>query len=417
MKRKKVIRITIIIVILAIIGWVVYANFFKTTKIKTEIETAVITKGTISTMITATGSVEPIAQVEVGTQVSGTIEKIYVDFNDVVKAGQLIAELDKVNLRASLEDAEASYQTALNEQNYLQTVFNRQEALYKNKVISQSDYDEALYKLNNSKGSVVQRLSDLNRAKTNLGYANIYSPVDGVILDRAVDEGQTVAASYSTPTLFTIAQDLSKMQVEANVDEADIGNVKTGQRVSFTVDSYPDEEFSGEVTQVRLNATVTSNVVTYVVVIKADNPELKLMPGMTASINIYTMEMNDVLLLPAKATRFTPEKSQLGKKPKRADQNGEQPDSGQMNKKLVHTVIEEGLSANQKTIWIPTDEGGMRPEIVEVGKTDGVNYQIISGLKEGDKVVLSVKEIIESAEKESTSSPFMPTPPGQNKTK
>ncbi|MGS0528105.1 efflux RND transporter periplasmic adaptor subunit [Zobellia nedashkovskayae] len=205
-------------------------------------------------MVTATGTIEPINQVDVGTQVSGVVEKIYVDYNSEVKEGQLIAELDKTILKAALTQAQASYDNAISNRNYLQIIFERQKTLYDNQVISKSDYDDSFFNYETAKGTVTQRLSDLQQARTNLGYANIYSPIDGVVLSRDIDEGQTVAASYSTPTLFTIAQDLKEMQVEADVDEADIGVVKEGQRVSFTVDAYQGQEFDGEVTQVRLDS-------------------------------------------------------------------------------------------------------------------------------------------------------------------
>ena len=201
--------------------------------------------------------------------------------------------------------------TVQQKRNYAQTIYTRQKSLYDNQVISRSDYDDAKFSLETAKGTVTQRLSDLKSARTNLGYANIYSPINGVVLSRAIDEGQTVAASLSTPTLFTIAKDLKEMQVEADVDEADIGEVKNGQRVTFTVDAYIGETFEGVVTQVRLDPTVTSNVVTYTVVIKADNPDLKLKPGLTATISIYTLELNDVLTAEAKAINFIPETETL----------------------------------------------------------------------------------------------------------
>ncbi|MBZ4040994.1 efflux RND transporter periplasmic adaptor subunit [Flavobacterium hibisci] len=247
------------IIVLSAVGFLLVAICFsflpgsKEGLIKVELLKAKIAD--IKTTVTATGTVQPINEVEVGTQVSGVVEKIYVDYNSVVKKGQLLAELDKTNLQSALVQAKALYNSALNEQRYLQSIFNRQKTLYDSKVISRSDYDEAQYNLNNAKSTVIQRSSDLQKAQTNLSYANIYSPIDGVILSKAVDEGQTVAASYSTPTLFTIAKNLTEMQVEANVDEADIGQVKQGQRVTFTVDAFQGEEFQGKITQVRLNAT------------------------------------------------------------------------------------------------------------------------------------------------------------------
>ena len=274
MKTKRNIIIGgIVLVVLAIVA---YGYIKSEDAIVIEATTVLAKKADVTTMVTATGTIEPITQVEVGTQVSGVVEKIYVDYNSVVKEGQLIAELDKTNLRASLTQAQASYDNAVNQRNYMQTIYERQKTLYDNQVISKSDFDDAKYNYETAKGTVIQRLSDLQSSRTNLSYADIFAPIDGVVLSRAIDEGQTVAASFSTPTLFTIAQDLKEMQVEADVDEADIGQVKEGQRVTFTVDAYIGETFEGIVTQVRLDPTVTSNVVTYTVVIKADNPDLKL---------------------------------------------------------------------------------------------------------------------------------------------
>ncbi|WKX75963.1 efflux RND transporter periplasmic adaptor subunit [Zobellia laminariae] len=274
MKNKRNIIIGgIAIVVMAIVA---YGFINGSDEVVIEAKTIAAKKGDVTTMVTATGTIEPITQVEVGTQVSGVVEKIYVDYNSEVTEGQLIAELDKTNLKASKTQAQAAYDNAVSQRDYMKTIYDRQKTLFDNQVISKSDFDDALYNYQTAKGTVTQRLSDLQEAKTNLEYANIYSPIDGVVLSRAIDEGQTVAASYSTPTLFTIAQDLKEMQVEADVDEADIGEVKEGQRVSFTVDAYQGNVFEGIVTQVRLDPTVTSNVVTYTVVIKADNPDLKL---------------------------------------------------------------------------------------------------------------------------------------------
>ena len=306
-KTKVGIVVGILLVGIALVYFLMSAK--KTEQLTAEFVS--VAKGNVTTTVTATGTIEPVKQVDVGTQVSGVVEKIYVDYNSIVTEGELIAELDKINLKATLAQQQAAYDNAMNDRNYKQNIFNRQKTLYDNQVISKSDYDDALYELNDAKNTSVERLSDLQKAKTNLSYANIYSPIDGVILSRDVDEGQTVASSLSTPTLFTIAKDLKQMQVEAAVDEADIGQVRDGQRVSFTVDAYQGEEFAGEVTQVRLNPTTTSNVVTYTVVVKADNPDLKLKPGLTATIAIYTVELKDVLTVEAKAVNFKPNRQLL----------------------------------------------------------------------------------------------------------
>jgi HlyD family secretion protein len=397
-KNKNTIIISIIIIALAVVG---YSFINSEDAIIIEAKTVAAKKANVTTMVTATGTVEPITQVEVGTQVSGVVEKIYVDYNSVVKEGQLIAELDKTNLNASKTQAQAAYDNALFQRNYMKTIFDRQQKLYDNQVISKSDFDEAQYNYQTSKGTVTQRLSDLQSAKTNLGYANIYSPINGVVLSRAIDEGQTVAASLSTPTLFTIAQDLKEMQVEADVDEADIGQVKEGQRVVFTVDAYIGHTFKGIVTQVRLDPTVTSNVVTYTVVIKADNPDLKLKPGLTATISIYTLELNDVLTAEAKAINFKP--------------NTETLTTYNTHHNLPKNTSKS--SKNETTLWVLGNDKSITSKIVTLGASDGVNVQILSGVTQDEKLVYSLKETArpQAGAGGSNESPFMPQRPGGKK--
>jgi HlyD family secretion protein len=291
----------------------------------------------------------------------------------------------------------------MNEMDYLKTIYERQKTLYDNQVISKADYDEALYNYQTAKGTVTQRLSDLQSARTNLGYANIYSPIDGVVLSKDIDEGQTVAASYSTPTLFTIAQDLKEMQVEADVDEADIGNVKEGQRVEFTVDAYIGETFNGVVTQVRLNPTVTSNVVTYTVVIKADNPDLKLKPGLTATISIYTLELNNVLTAQAKAINFKPTPAQLAAY--NEQQNIKVEASNERSTDRSSTNKENG-----SVVWVYSSNGEIKSQKVTLGASDGVNVQILEGISEVDKLVYSLEGVSASETKttDKSESPFMP---------
>lgn len=401
------------ILVLAIIAAALYFFVFSAKKETISLQTAKVAKGNVSTVITATGTIEATKQVEVGTQVSGVVEKIFVDFNSPVKAGQLIAELDKENLQELLSQAKAAYNVALNDQHYKQTIYNRQKSLYDAKVISQSDYQEAEYNLATAKGTVLTKLSDLKKAETNLGYANIYSPIDGVVLSKDVDQGQTVAASYSTPTLFTIAQNLKQMQVEADVDEADIGNVKKGQRVVFTVDAYPAEEFNGTVTQVRLNSTVTSNVVTYTVIIKADNPDEKLKPGLTATVSIYTMELKDVLTLEAKAFSFEPD-MQLLQKYKEANGSAVTSPSAQAgDTPPAAAKPNDKADKNTKTVWVKKGFD-LYPQQVKVGSNDGINYEIISGLNQGDEVATTLEvQAAAKAEGGSGASPFMPKPPGR----
>lgn len=422
------------ILIFAIIGLAavaaVYWIFFnKGTKSVISYETAVVVRASISNTVTATGTIEPVKQVEVGTQVSGVIQKIYVDFNSIVKKGQLLAELDKTPLLAQLATAKADLESAASALTYQEANYIRLKVLYDKKAISETDYEMALYQYSNAKANYARSGSEVDRAKTNLGYAAIYSPIDGVVLNRAVDEGQTVAASFNTPTLFTIAQDLTKMQVVANVDEADIGQVQEGQKVKFTVDAYPDDEFEGSVKQVRLLATTTSNVVTYSVVIDAPNPELKLKPGLTASITAYTQEVENVLTIPAKALRFKPdstllnqmandEKTSQDSQPTSIPEGGVKAAPVASNNLIAKNGINEksGIKNDStKTIWIK--EGNtIHPVKVKTGMTDETTLEIISGLREGDQVVLSMSQITSAeAKTETASSPFMPKRPGSTK--
>ena len=356
----------------------------------------------LTTMITATGTIEPIKQVEVGTQVSGVVEKIYVDYNSVVKEGQLLAELDKINLKAAYTMAQASYDNAVSQRNYMKSIYDRQHTLYGKEVISKLEFEAAVFNYETAKGMVTQRLSDLQRAKTNLSYANIYAPIAGVVLSRDIDEGQTVAASFNTPTLFTIAQDLKEMQVEADVDEADIGHVKEGQRVTFTVDAYIGETFEGLVTQVRLAPTVNSNVVTYTVVISAKNPDLKLKPGLTATIAIYTLELKGVLTAEAKAINFKP--------------NNETLKAYNLQYKLTDNTKKQ--IAGSTTLWLLDNNGAIIPKTVTLGASDGFNVQILDGVTEGEKLVYRLKGINKSEIKTEgqNKSPFMQErggPPGR----
>jgi HlyD family secretion protein len=343
---------------------------------------------TISSSVTATGTVEPVKQVEVGTQVSGIISKIYVDYNSVVKEGQLIAELDMSVLKTELESSRANLNSAKVEYDYQQRNYDRIKGLYDKELVSATEFEQAQYSYDKARFSYSQAQSNYTKAQKNIGYAKIYSPIDGVVLSRAVDEGQTVASGFSTPTLFTIANDLTAMRVIANVDEADIGSVQEGQRVEFEVDAYPEDTFQGSVTQVRLQATTTSNVVTYQVVIDAPNPSLKLKPGLTANITIYTLDKHDVLAVPVRALRFTP----------------------------------EGEKYQENTVWKQLPDGRLEATKVVTGVTDGVQTEILEGLGAGDRVVTGTR-LVTSKGKEFTpefgkegqqpggNNPFMPRPP------
>ena len=359
---------------------------------KVSYSTAKVSKQNISTSITATGTIEPVTQVEVGTQVSGIIDKIYVDYNSEVKKGQVIAELDKTNLVSELTSAQSNLSNAQSSLNYQKANYNRYKALYDKGLISANDYENAKLSYDQAVQQVKVQQQSVAKAKTNLGYATITAPIDGVVLSKEVEEGQTVASAMTTPTLFIIAQDLTNMRVIADIDEADIGGVLEGQRVSFTVDAYPDDTFSGTVTQVRQEATTESNVVTYEVVISAPNEDLKLKPGLTANVTIYTLEKNDVLTVPVKALRFTPNEAIL--------QEGQ-------------TI--EDVQAPSK-VW--TLEGNtFKAHAVETGVTNGTITEIVSGVGENTEVLtdFQMTSTEQAKDSEEASNPFMPKRPGSDK--
>lgn len=359
----------------------------------------VVKKGNIVNTVTATGTVEPIDQVEIGTQVSGVIESIYTDYNEHVEKGQLIAQIDESTLRARLLQAKSSLASAQNELDYQTKNFNRIKKLYKKDMVSQSQYDETLYRYKNAKSSVKSLESEVEQAEVNLSYASIYSPIDGVVLSKSVEEGQTVAANFNTPTLFLIAKDLTQMQVEVDVDEADIGQVEEGQRVTFTVDAFPETKFTGEVTQVRLEPETTSNVVTYTVIIDAPNPELKLKPGLTANVTIITNEAKNVDRVPASAIRFSPPENVAGDM---------KPDQG-MSPGASPEKTGEKPGKNEATVW-KWEDGKMHPVKVKTGLEDGVWFEIKKGIASGDSVVTGMAKSGET-KAPSTRSPFMPGPP------
>lgn len=405
-KYKKYFKSSIIVLVAAIVVFFGYKYFTTEKKASIAAQTVKLSKQNVTTSVTATGTVEPVDQVDVGTQVSGIINHIYADYNSPVKKGQLLAELDKTNLQESVNNALAQYNASLNELNYYQQNNNRQNNMYKSGVISKADYEQAAYQVKNSQETVSQRKTALAQARTNLSYANIYAPIDGIILSREVEEGQTVAASMTTPTLFTIAKDITKMKVEANVDEADIGGVEVGQRVSFTVDAYPQEEFSGRVRQVRLSATTESNVVTYTVIIDADNPEQKLKPGLTATITIFTQELKDIDTVPASAIAFSPDTETLQKY---YQQN-------QITAKIPE--VKTGKN-KEKYIWIKNNDGSLSQKQITIGINDGINIQVVSGLSGNEQIVSSLDEQTEPVAKSSGdgSSPFMPKRPNNNNKK
>ena len=373
MKKLKISKIwiaVIVIVVIAVAAWALSGGKkeeeinFKEEAVKTE---------TLQNSVTATGTIEAVTSVTVGTQVSGIVNKLYVDYNSQVKKGQVIAELDKTNLLSELNTAKANLASATSDLSYQAANMNRYQTLYKKGLVSADEYENALLTYRQAKEQVASSKESVQKAQTNLGYATITSPIDGTVISKSVEEGQTVAASFSTPELFTIARDLTNMQVVANVDEADIGGVKEGDRVTFTVDAYPDDTFEGTVKQVRLEATTTNNVVTYEVVISAPNTDLKLKPGLTANVTIYTQERSGVLAVANKALRFTPTKETVGKDMKIVDCKG---------KNEVWTLSDKTLTAHPVTI----------------GQTDGVHTEIIKGIRKGQKIVTEI--IVNTPEEE-----------------
>ena len=383
MKNKKVWMGIGAVVVVALVVWMCSGGKKEQ---KAEFSTAKVEKQNINTSITATGTIEPVTSVTVGTQVSGIVSKLYVDYNSIVKKGQIIAELDKTNLISELNRAKADLSSAQSTLNYETANYNRYKTLFDKGLISANDYENARLSFDKAQQTVRSSRENVQKAQTNLGYATITSPIDGVVLSKSVEEGQTVAASFNTPELFTIAQDLTDMRVIADIDEADIGGVKEGQRVSFTVDAYPDDKFEGQVTQVRQQATTESNVVTYEVVISAPNNDLKLKPGLTANVTIYTLEKNDVLAAPAKALRFMPTEALLSE--------------GQSI---------EDVEASTK-VW--TLEGNVfKAHPVQVGTTNGMLTEIVSGINEGTEVLVDFT--LSGGEEEAgqqAQNPFMPRP-------
>lgn len=352
-----------------------------------------VSRQDIATSVTATGTIEPVTKVEVGTQVSGIIDKIYVDYNSEVKKGQVIAELDKTNLLSELTSAKSNLANAQSELDYEKANFDRYATLFDKGLVSVNDYETARLSFEKARQQIVVQQQNVAKAQTNLGYATITSPIDGIVLSREVEEGQTVASAMTTPTLFYIAQDLTDMRVIADVDEADIGGVKQGQRVTFTVDAFPDDVFAGQVTQVRQEATTESNVVTYEVVISAPNKDLKLLPGLTANVTIYTAERVGVLAVPSKALRFSPNAALLA-----PDQTVQDTDA-------------------KTKVW-QFDGRVFKALPISTGLNGGLMVEVTDGLMEGDKVVVSFElGATAGAEvgSEAKSNPFMPGPPGRKK--
>lgn len=404
-KKKILIGSAAVIIIIAAGIWA-----FGGSKAHNQVDftTEPVKKGSVSNSITATGTIEPVTEVEVGTQVSGIIDKIYIDYNSIVKKGEVIAEMDKVTLMSDLQSAQATYDGAKAEYDYQKKLYERNQKLHEKQLISETDYEECVYNYQRAQSTYEQSQAALSKAERNLSYATITSPIDGVVTSKDVEEGQTVASGFETPTLFTIAADLTQMQVVADIDEADIAGVTNGSKCTFTVDAYPNDVFEGTVQQIRLGSTNSSSssssttsettVVTYEVVITADNPELKLKPRLTANVTIYTDVRENVLVVPNKALRFTPEKQIIGKR----------------------TV--KDCQGSHKVWTLENDVFTAHP--VKTGMSDGTNTEILSGISEGTAVVTeTVIKSDETSQEEMTSegeserNPFMPGHPDRNKKK
>lgn len=365
MKKLKISKVWIAMIVVVIVAIAAWALSGGKDKAQIDFKQEQVSLQTLQNSVTATGTIEAVTSVTVGTQVSGIVNKLYVDYNSEVKKGQVIAELDKTNLMSELNTAKANMASAESQLNYQSANIKRYQTLYQKGLVSADDYENALLTYRQAKEQVATAKEQVQRAQTNLGYATITSPIDGTVISKSVEEGQTVAASFNTPELFTIAKDLTNMQVVADVDEADIGGVKEGNRVTFTVDAYPDDTFEGIVKQVRLQATTTNNVVTYEVVISAQNADLKLKPGLTANVTIFTQERAGVLAVPNKALRFTPTKETVGKDMKIVDCKG---------KNKVWTLDGKTLTAHP----------------VSIGQSDGMHTEITKGLKAGQKIVSEI---------------------------
>lgn len=388
-KISKLWYIAATVIIVAVAAWMLSG---KQKDVQIQFKTEKAAKANIQNSVTATGTIEPVTSVTVGTQVSGIVSKLFVDYNSVVKKGQVIAELDKTNLISELNTSKANLASAQSSLKYETDNYNRYKTLFDKGLVSADEYETAKLSYDKAKQTVATAKESVAKAQTNLGYATITSPIDGVVLSKSVEEGQTVAASFSTPELFNIAQNLTDMRVIADVDEADIGEVKEGARVTFTVDAYPNDTFEGEVTQVRQEATTTNNVVTYEVVISAPNNDLKLKPGLTANVTIFTAEKQGVLCVPSKALRFAPTPETVGNM-KIQDTNG------------------------KNKVW--TKEGNtLKAHNLQIGMSDGINTEVLSGISEGTVIVTGMEEMAQQSEdmgEQQERSPFAPGPPGRKK--
>lgn len=383
MKLKRILITLSILIPLLLIVMVLFG------KKKAEIQVIAqpIVQGEIVDVITATGTLKALNTVDVGTQVSGVIDQLYVDYNDRVKAGQVIARLDTKTLSANVSDAGSNLERAKLQTEQLRLVYERTKSLYDQKLASKEEYERAEFEYKNAEVNVKMMKVQLDRASVNLGYATISSPIDGIVISRNVSKGQTVAAAFTTPTLFSIAQDLTDMLIEADIDESDIGKVKLGQEVEFFVDAYPNDVFKGTVKQIRLQPKSVSNVVNYSVIIEVKNEDMKLFPGMTANISIIVERKQNILVIPASSLNYV------------------LPDELPEGLFISDTTgFDENELGSRSRVWVK-EKNKIRAVVVETGITDGSTYELIKGLPEKTEVVTSIEEVKEFTKK---TNPFMP---------
>ncbi len=382
--------------------------FFRKDEVLVIIDTQKSKIGNVAIAITATGTLEPVDTVAVGSQISGIIKNVYVDFNSPVKKGQLLAELDKSLMQAQVNQYTAALQQAQANVVYQKSNFDRQSKLYNVGAISKADLETAIYQNNAAKDNVNSITAQLATAQKNLSFTEIYSPIDGTVLSRSVSEGQTVASSFSTPTLFSIAKDLTKMQVQASVDEADIGNVKKGQRALFSVDAFPADTFSGIVQEIRLRSSVTANVVTYITIIDAPNANMKLKPGMTANISIYTQEADSVLVIPSAALAFAPDSFLISKYHIHPDSSIHKTRTAKTQNSVADST---GIKNKRGWVWIQKDSATIVGKSIITGLDDKSEVQVIAGLQEGDEVITGYHKLKKAdvAAAKTAKSPFLPS--------
>lgn len=405
MKNKKWLIWAVMALALGIGLWY---YFKKSEAIKIELTTVKPEMGEITESITATGTIQPVDTVAVGTQVSGTISRIFVDFNTQVKKGQLLATLDPALLKDQSLQIAGNLSNAKSNLSYNQNNYNRQAQLYKVGAISKADLQVAQNQYNGAKAQIMSINAQLSAANKNLSFTNIYSPIDGTVLSRNVSEGQTVAASFSTPTLFSIAKDLTKMQVRASIDEADIGNVKQGQPVTFTVDAFPDLNFNGEVTEIRLHPTVSANVVNYITIINADNPGLKLKPGMTANISVVTSDISKVMKIPAQAISFKPDSLVASNYTIKSQYTASQ--KKQWNGKKSNA----NMPKDEAAVWVLAADQSVSMKKIKTGTSNDTDLQVTSGLSLNDNVITGYKTLTKKSGG-AAKSPFLPQRGGGNK--